>query len=72
MSAFRFNNEVDGTCEVYIQNLGTDMDSPVVLGSMFLSQYIAYFENDASTGLQTMALTPSLKTMIINSTYIGD
>lgn len=63
LAAFAFDNTTDSTCTVYIQNLNTTIGTPVVLGTMFLSQYVAYFENDYSDGnTQRIQLTPSSQT----------
>ena len=46
LSSFAIDNLVDGTCDLHIQDLGMPSDQPTIFGSMFLQNFIAYFEND--------------------------
>ena len=45
LSNFAVDTE-DGKCNIYVQNLGTPPDSNVILGSMFMQQFVAYYETD--------------------------
>lgn len=44
LAAFASDNATSGYCDLVIENLGEQ--SEVVLGSMFLQQYIAYWQFD--------------------------
>lgn len=74
LSTFAADN-TDGTCSLYIQNVNATADYPnrIILGSMFMSQFTAYFETDytdSSLPVQTLNLTVST-TYANPATYVG-
>lgn len=51
-----FAVEFDGVCNIYVQNTEGDMDSDIILGTLFMAQFTVYFENDYNKMEQRMAL----------------
>lgn len=59
LGAFAVNNSTDNTCNLYLQYLNDDQyvqSSSVVLGSMFLQQYINYWQYDLSLKTTTISM----------------
>jgi len=46
LSSFAVDNEETGECDLYVFNLGAPNDQPIILGTMFFQNFVAYFEND--------------------------
>ena len=71
LASFAVDNLEDGTCNLYIQNLGYPSDQPVIFGSLFLQNFVAYFENDYETMTQSLTLNVS-PTSVMPLTYTGE
>jgi hypothetical protein len=59
LASFAVDNHTDDTCTLYVQNLGTDDDEPIVLGTMFMQNFIAYYENDYNKNTESLTLMRS-------------
>ena len=71
LSSFAIDNLEEGTCDLHIQNLGLPSDQSTILGSMFLQNFVAYFENDYSTMTQSVQLSIN-PIGVIPGTIIGN
>jgi hypothetical protein len=56
LSSFAVDNEETGECDLYVFNLGAPNDQPIILGTMFFQNFVAYFENDYTNMVQNVTL----------------